>query len=106
MSDSHSIDIDHHVKVYMRVFFALLVLTAVTVGVSTFHLGVFAAITLALCIALIKGGLVACYFMHLLTEQKLIYFTLAITVLFFFVLLLMPAWWHSDPIHIQTAVSS
>ena len=35
--------------------------------------------TVALLVATIKGSLVACYFMHLISEKKLIYAVLALT---------------------------
>ena len=50
------------------------------------------AIALALFIATIKGSLVACFFMHLISEKKLIIWVLILTVAFFFVLLLVPMW--------------
>ncbi len=91
MSDANGhVDIDHHVKIYMTVFAALAVLTAVTVAVSYLHISVMMAIVVALFIAVIKGSLVACYFMHLISEKKLIYSVLALTVLFFFFALLIP----------------
>ena len=37
------------------------------------------AIAVALFVATIKGSLVACYFMHLISEKKLIYAVLALT---------------------------
>ena len=37
------------------------------------------AVTVALLVALVKGSLVACYFMHLISEKKLIYAVLALT---------------------------
>ena len=98
MADAHGHDVEHHVKIYMRVFVALLVLTVVTVGVSYVDLGFTGNVALALFIALVKGGLVACYFMHLVSEEKYIYYTLIMTVLFFFVLLFTPTLWHGDPI--------
>ncbi len=38
------------------------------------------AVTVAILVATIKGSLVACYFMHLISEKKLIYAVLALTV--------------------------
>jgi len=90
MSDGHTIDIGKHVRIYMIVFAALLILTVVTVGVSYLHMSVVAAIALALVIAAIKGSLVACYFMHLISERKLIYAVLLLTVVFFVALLFLP----------------
>ncbi len=84
-------DIKEHVSIYIKVFVALAFLTVVTVGVASLHLSKVAAITVALAIATIKGSLVACWFMHLISEKKLIYGVLIFTVLFFLVLLLLPA---------------
>ena len=86
----HAVDIDKHVRIYITVFVALMVLTIVTVTVSRFHLPVPIAVTVALIVALIKGSLVACYFMHLISEKKLIYAVLALTAAFFVVLLVVP----------------
>jgi cytochrome c oxidase subunit IV len=38
----------------------------------------------------VKGSLVACYFMHLISEKKLIYAVLVLTVAFFIALLFLP----------------
>jgi cytochrome c oxidase subunit 4 len=87
---SHAADIDKHVRAYILVFVALMVLTVVTVGVYYLHLSTPAAIALALFIATIKGSLVACFFMHLISEKKLIFAVLILTVAFFVALLLLP----------------
>ena len=96
MTSDHAADIDKHVRVYLTVFAALLVLTVVTVAISRFHLPVHQAVTIALIVATIKGSLVACYFMHLISERKLIYAVLALTVVFFAVLLTLPVLTHHD----------
>lgn len=90
MSHDHEADINKHVRTYMMVFGALIVLTFVTVGVYYIDMPPAAAIGLALLIASIKGSLVACYFMHLISEKKLILYVLVLTVLFFFFELLLP----------------
>ena len=90
MAGDHAVDIDKHVRIYISVFVALMVLTIVTVAVSRFHLPVPVAVTVALIVATIKGSLVACYFMHLISEKKLIYAVLALTVVFFIALLALP----------------
>ena len=92
----HVVDIDKHVRVYITVFVALMVLTMITVAVSYLHLSVPMAVTVALLVATIKGSLVACYFMHLISEKKLIYAVMALTVAFFFVLLALPVLTHSN----------
>ena len=86
----HAAEIDKHVRTYLIVFAALTVLTVVTVAVYYLHLPVLPAIVLALVIASIKASLVACYFMHLISEKKLILWVLALTVTFFVVLLALP----------------
>lgn len=85
-------EIRKHVRVYILVFAALAVLTVVTVGVSYLQIeSVAATVLVALFIASIKGGLVAGYFMHLVSEKQIIYWVLAITVAFFVVLMLLPS---------------
>jgi cytochrome c oxidase subunit 4 len=91
MTSDHAADIDKHVRIYLTVFAALMVLTIVTVAISRFHLPVHEAVTIALIVATIKGSLVACYFMHLISEKKLIYAVLALTAVFFVALLALPA---------------
>jgi cytochrome c oxidase subunit IV len=90
MTTDHAADIDRHVRVYITVFVALMVLTVVTVAISRFHPPVHIAVTIALVVATIKGSLVACYFMHLVSEKKLIYAVLALTAAFFIALLTLP----------------
>jgi cytochrome c oxidase subunit IV len=86
----HAADIDRHVKVYITVFVALMVLTIITVAISRYHLPVAMAVTVALLVATIKGSLVACYFMHLISEKKLLIAVLALTAFFFVALLTLP----------------
>jgi len=90
MASDHAADIDKHVKVYITVFVALMVLTIVTVAISRLHLSTPVAVAVALLVATIKGSLVACYFMHLISEKKLIYAVLALTAAFFVALLALP----------------
>lgn len=87
----HSVEeIKKETRVYMIVFAGLAALTIITVSVSYLHLPTFQAILLALVIASIKGFLVAGYFMHLLSEKKVIYSVLALTAFFFMLLLFLP----------------
>ena len=48
------------------------------------------AIPVALVVATIKGSLVAMFFMHLNHERKLIYYVLALTVIFFIFMMFVP----------------
>jgi cytochrome c oxidase subunit 4 len=96
MTTDHAVDIDRHVRVYITVFVALMVLTIVTVAVSRLHLSVPIAVTVALLVAIVKGSLVACYFMHLISEKKLIYAVLVLTAAFFAALMALPVVTHSN----------
>ena len=95
-TSDHAVDIDRHVRVYITVFVALMALTIITVAVSYLHLPLAIAVTVALLVATVKGSLVACYFMHLISEKKLIYAVLALTAVFFAALLALPAVTHSN----------
>jgi len=90
MSVDSAEDIKKHVKIYIMVFAALMVLTVVTVGVAYLALTVPLAITVALIIATVKGSLVASYFMHLVSEKSAIYWTLLVTAACFLVLMFVP----------------
>ena len=90
VTSDHAVDIDRHVRVYITVFVTLMALTIVTVAVSRYHLPVPIAVTVALLVAIVKGSLVATYFMHLISEKKLIYAVLLLTVAFFIALLALP----------------
>ena len=92
----HAADIDRHVRIYIIVFVALMVLTVITVAISRVHLPLPLAVTAALIVAMVKGSLVACYFMHLISEKKLIYAVLVLTIVFFVVLLALPTMTHSN----------
>jgi cytochrome c oxidase subunit IV len=110
MTSDHAAEIDKHVRVYITVFVALMILTVITVAISRVHLALPIAVSVALLVATIKGALVACYFMHLISEKKLIYAVLALTVVFFIALLALPAvthgngyWIHEPPSEVPTA---
>ena len=95
-ADDHVVDIDKQVKIYIIVFVALMALTLITVAVSYLHLPPPMAIAVALFVATIKGSLVACYFMHLISERRLIYAVLIITTIKFIALLALPVFTHSN----------
>jgi len=119
MDSTHTDDIKKQVRVYIMVFVALMVLTivtvtisslhlsvgaaitVVTVTISSLHLSVGAAITVALVVAAIKASLVASYFMHLISEKKVIYATLILTGIFFIALMFLPISHYLDPISVK-----
>src|SRR3954465_4048109 len=86
----HAAEIDKHVRVYITVFAALMALTIITVAISYLHLPVAFAVTVALLVGTVKGSLVACFFMHLISEKKLILAVLVLTVVFFIALIALP----------------
>ncbi len=84
------------VRVYLMVFLALAILTVITVAISYLHLPVMGAVVLALIVATVKAGLVAGFFMHLISERQCIYALLLFAGIFFVSILLLPLGNHSD----------
>jgi cytochrome c oxidase subunit IV len=94
MSDHHSAEeVKKSVRRYMIVFIALIIGTIVTVAANFIHFSSVAlTVTVALVIASIKAFLVAGYFMHLMSEKKMIYAILAATAFFFVGLMYLTIW--------------
>ena len=90
-SDAHGHspeEVAKHKRVYIIVFLALLVGTVLTVALNYMHFDSKAlTIVIALFVATIKATLVACYFMHLISEKKTIYVLLGATVFFLIALM-------------------
>ena len=84
-------EVRKHLKTYYIVFGSLAVLTVVTVAVTFLELPIAMAIAVAMLIALVKGSLVASFFMHLVSERGIIFWILALCVFLFLVLLLVPS---------------
>jgi cytochrome c oxidase subunit 4 len=78
------------VRIYVVIFAILSLLTFVTIHVSRLHLALPLAVGVALTVATFKGSLVASYFMHLISEKKIIHIIMLITLFFFALLLLLP----------------
>ena len=103
MADQH---VEKHVRQYLIVFAALLVLTIVTVLASRIDIGVGAGIVLALIIASVKGTLVAGVFMHLFSDKrKIVYTVLIYTGIFLLVLFLLTALSYGDTLDLGTPES-
>ncbi len=100
--DSDHADIQKHVRVYMIVFGSLAVLTIATVAVAFLDLPIWPALIVALLIASVKGGLVAGYFMHLVSERKVIYWVLIVTAAFlvFMFLLFISSFHDQEGLHL------
>jgi cytochrome c oxidase subunit 4 len=107
MSDPHAHDVSQSVRRYLIVFVALLIGTLLTVWASYvhfvhFHLGgveINTNVAVALFIASVKAFLVAGYFMHLISERKMIYGILTATGFFFVGLMFLTIWaMHDYPV--------
>lgn len=97
MSDHSAEHFSQHIRRYLFVFYALIFGTLLTVGASYIPFGDRAInIAVALFIAVCKGSLVACYFMHLISERKMIYFILTFTAVFFTGLMFLTLWATGD----------
>ncbi len=93
MSDHHGHDVHQEVRRYLIVFGCLFVGTILTVGAYYLHLpSVALTIAVALFIATVKAFLVAGFFMHLISEKKMIYGIMAATVFFFIGLMYLTVW--------------
>ncbi len=90
ISESEAARVRGHLRVYVMVFVALGVLTVVTVAISYLHLPTALAISVAMVVATVKAGLVAGYFMHLLSEEKVILWLLVLCAAFLVFLFALP----------------
>ncbi len=90
MTEAEAQDIQEHVRVYVMVFVALAVLTVVTVGISYIGMRPALAICVAMVVATVKASLVAVYFMHLITEKRVIIWLLALCAAFLVFLMFLP----------------
>ncbi len=90
MSESEAALVKQHVRVYLMVFSALAVLTVVTVAISYLQLPTSYAIGIALVVATVKASLVALYFMHLISEEKVILWLLLLCAAFLVALMVLP----------------
>lgn len=88
-AEEHAEDIEGQIRVYFLVFGGLAVLTALTVAVAYLDLPIVPAVIVGLSIATVKGGLVAGYFMHLISEKQIIYVLLAFTFFFMVAMLIL-----------------
>jgi len=105
MSDTHSPEhFSHHVRRYLYVFYALIFGTIITVAAAQINFGSYSwNIAVALVIACGKAFLVAGYFMHLISERKMIYGILGFTAFFFIGLMALVLWhFHDFPMHTVT----
>ncbi len=96
MSEEHAHATKKEVKRYWMVFAALTIGTIITVGIANIHFGIILGIIVAVIVALVKGSLVAGYFMHLFHEREFIYFVLAMTGVFALTMIVLILWTDGD----------
>ncbi len=90
ISESEAARVRQHLRVYVMVFVALAVLTVVTVAISYLHLPTALAISVGVVVATVKASLVAGYFMHLLSEERVILWLLVLCAAFLVFLFFLP----------------
>src|SRR5215469_10993518 len=93
----HHDNVAHHVRRYIYVFVALILGTIFTVWASYIRFPSREInIAVALLIASCKAFLVAGFFMHLISERKMIYAIMAFTAFFFTGLMALTLWSFGD----------
>ena len=82
--DGHVHPLGHvtSLRLLVSVFSALILLTALTVGVTHFDLGPEWNLVVAMAIATVKGSLVGAFFMHLFWDRKFYLLAFSSSVLF------------------------
>jgi cytochrome c oxidase subunit 4 len=92
----HNHEIEHirgHIKVYVLIFAMLILGTIVTVAISYKDFGApWINITIGLIIATIKASLVAGWFMHLVSERRMVHSILVVCGFMFAVLVFLFVW--------------
>ena len=101
-----NLDISKHIKTYVAVFAALALFTLATVVAAQINASRAAHVAIALCLAGVKGSLVAAVFMHLKWERAaLLWGIILLCVILVFALLVLPILTAQDlppDVHMQT----
>lgn len=96
-ASGHDHDISKHVRTYLIIGGFLLIGTVITVLAAQIDFGNhYMNIGIGLAIATIKAGLVALFFMHLISEKTVIYLFLSVTVFFVVGLMVLTMWSMND----------
>ena len=106
MSAESAEEIQKHKKLYLGVFYALMVLTVVTWAASFLPVGMAMAVMIAMLIAIVKSSLVIGFFMHMIGEKKVIVWAMLLCLAFFAVLMVVPVLTVEDGsgIHVAPAI--
>lgn len=104
-------EVRKHINRYLLIGLALMIGTVLTVWAAFIDFGKVLPggesinwnVVVALIIACAKGFLVVGFFMHLISEKKMIYSVLAFTVFFFAALMYLTIWSmeHGNMVHLQ-----
>src|SRR5438270_9861270 len=95
---AHDEHFQQHIRRYLYVFYALIFGTIITVLASYIPFGGHRSLNIAVALVIASGKafLVCGYFMHLISERKMIYGILAFTAFFFAGLMALTLWASSD----------
>jgi caa(3)-type oxidase subunit IV len=87
-------DVKKHVQQHVMIAIGLAIgsITTIWTSQTDFHHGFGLNVALTLVIAAVQAFLVAAYFMHLLSEKKVIYCFLVFTAVFFVVMIGITFW--------------
>ncbi len=78
-------------KTDIRIYFIIIALTGLILGIHHLHLGAL-GIALIVLVAVSEAVILAYFFMHLMTKKKTIHLVLLLTLVVFLSLLFWPAW--------------
>ncbi|HWD21128.1 MAG TPA: cytochrome C oxidase subunit IV family protein [Verrucomicrobiae bacterium] len=95
-------DVKRHVRQHLIIAVGLAIGTLLTVWTSQTNFGSHALnIAITLAVASVQAFMVAGFFMHLLSEKKMIYCFLIFTAVFFIVMMFIFTWAHmpSNVVH-------
>ena len=98
-------DVRKHVRQHIIIAIGVALGTIMTLWTSQTDFGSFSRnVAITLVIAAIQAFMVAAFFMHLLSEKKLIYCFLAFTAIFFIVMMGVTFWarMEGNVVHYQT----
>jgi caa(3)-type oxidase subunit IV len=88
-------DVRRHLRQHVIIAVGIAIGTILTIWTSQTNFGKqWLNITLTLTVACVQGFFVAAFFMHLLSEKKMIYSFLVFTAIFFVVLMGIDYWAH------------
>jgi cytochrome c oxidase subunit 4 len=89
-------DVRRHVRTHVAVFAALMGLTIATVSASSLHVVISVAIAVALILAIVKGSMVAGFFMHVTNKTRIIHWALILTGILLVALMFLPVLTYLD----------